>query len=81
VRKLTTSGVVISLIVDANGQPAHVYVKSSKVGSVAEADRAAQQLLEDKMMEAVRLYRFKPATFKGKNVPVELNVEINISQF
>jgi hypothetical protein len=81
VRKLTASGIVISLTVNVDGQPVDIHVKNSKVDAVAQADRSAQQLIEDKMMEAVRLYKFKPATFKGKKVPVEMNVEINVSQF
>jgi hypothetical protein len=81
VRKLTASGIVISFTVDVDGHPVDIHVKNSKVGAVAEDDRPAQQLIEDKMVEAVRLYQFKPATFKGKNVPVEINVEINIDPF
>jgi TonB family protein len=80
-RKLTTNGIVISFTVDADGQPGDLHVKNSRVEVVAQANRPAQQLLEDKMMEAVRRYRFKPATFEGKNVSVEMNVEINISTF
>ncbi|QNI34847.1 energy transducer TonB [Alloacidobacterium dinghuense] len=28
-------------------------------------------------MEAVQRYKFQPATYQGKPVPVEVNVEVN----
>jgi TonB family protein len=33
--------------------------------------------LDQKAVEAVRHYRFKPATLQGKPVPVEVNIEVN----
>jgi TonB family protein len=33
--------------------------------------------LDEKAVEAVRRYRFKPATLQGKPVAVELNIEVN----
>jgi len=51
------------------------------VGKVNKSARSAQQLLEDDMVNAVRQYKFKPATFQGKPVPVDLDVEINIDVF
>lgn len=80
-KKLSTAGVVITLTVDAQGNPIDVRLKNSKVDSADKASRMAQQLLEDNMLEAVRHYKFKPATFEGKPVPVDLNLEINIDPF
>jgi TonB family protein len=79
--KLLPSGVLITLTVDAEGNPVNVRVKSSKVDKVDKGARSVQQLLEDDTVDAVRQYKFKPATFQGTPVAVDLNVEINIDVF
>jgi protein TonB len=33
--------------------------------------------LDEKAVEAVKQYKFKPATLQGKPVPVEVNIEVN----
>ncbi len=58
--------VVVSLIVDAQGLPQRVRVI-----------RALGMGLDEKAVEAVRQYKFKPAMFQGKPVPVEVNIEVN----
>jgi TonB family protein len=61
-----TGIVMVSLIVDAQGTPQHV--------------RVVRQLgmgLDEKAVEAVRQYKFKPAMYQGKAVPVEVNIEVN----
>jgi TonB family protein len=61
---------VISLIVDAQGNPQHV--------------RVVRQLgmgLDEKAVEAVKQYKFKPALMQGKPVPVEINIEVNFQLF
>jgi TonB family protein len=57
---------LVNLIVDANGVPQNVHIL-----------RGVGMGLDEKAVEAVRQYRFKPAMEDGKPVPVELNVEIN----
>jgi periplasmic protein TonB len=55
----------VTLIVDAQGLPQRI--------------RVVQRLgmgLDERAVEAVKQYKFKPATFKGKPVPVEINVEV-----
>jgi protein TonB len=37
--------------------------------------------LDEKAVEAVKQYRFKPATEGGEPVPVELNIEVNFKIF
>jgi protein TonB len=37
--------------------------------------------LDEKALEAVREYRFKPAMQNGKPVKVEMNVEVNFQIF
>jgi len=57
---------VVGLIVDAQGNPQNVHVV-----------RPLGMGLDEKAMEAVRQYKFKPAIFHGKPVPVQINIEVN----
>jgi protein TonB len=57
---------LVGLIVDANGNPQQIHIV-----------RPLGMGLDEKAMEAVRQYKFKPALFKGKPVPVEINIEVN----
>ena len=66
-RKAKFNGaVLVGLIVDQNGTPQNVHVI-----------RGVGMGLDEKAMEAVRQYRFKPGTENGKPVATFLNVEIN----
>jgi len=70
-RKAKVAGnVLVNLWVDTNGNPSHVRVI-----------RGVGMGLDEKAMEAVRQYRFKPAMENGKPVLVELNVEVNFQIF
>uniref|UniRef100_E6QMF1 TonB-like protein n=1 Tax=mine drainage metagenome TaxID=410659 RepID=E6QMF1_9ZZZZ len=64
--------VLIGLIVDAQGNPQNVHVV-----------RSLGMGLDEKAMEAVRQYKFKPAFNKqlGKPVPVMMDVEVNFRLF
>jgi protein TonB len=57
---------VVSLVVDAQGNPQRVQVV-----------RHLGMGLDEKAVEAVKQYKFKPATLQGKAVPVEVNIEVN----
>ena len=57
---------LISLIVDTQGNPQNIRVA-----------RPLGMGLDEKALEAVRQYKFKPATLQGKAVPVEVNIEVN----
>ncbi len=61
-----TGIVVVSLIVDPQGVPQHVRVI-----------RRLGMGLDEKAVEAVQQYKFKPAMFQGRAVPVEVNIEVN----
>jgi len=37
--------------------------------------------LDEKAIEAVKQYRFKPAMYDGHPVPVELNIEVSFKLF
>ncbi len=70
-RKAKFSGnVVVSLIVGADGRPRNVHVL-----------RGVGMGLDEKAVEAVQQYKFKPATQNGKAVSVYLNVDVNFQIF
>jgi protein TonB len=70
-RKAKQAGnVLVGLIVDQQGRPQNVHVV-----------RGVGMGLDEKAMEAVRQYRFKPAMEGGKPVAVQLNVEVNFQIF
>jgi TonB family protein len=67
---------VVALIVDAQGIPTHVHVSRSIVGSVAPGLRSAAKGLDANAVDAVKRYRFEPATYHGKPVPFEKTIEV-----
>lgn len=70
-RKAKVSGnVVVGLIVDEKGNAIRVHVV-----------RGLGMGLDEKAMEAVRQFKFKPAMENGKAVKVEVNVEVNFQIF
>jgi protein TonB len=70
-RKAKVAGnVLVNLWVDTNGLPTHVHVI-----------RGVGMGLDEKAVEAVKQYRFKPAMENGKPVLVELNIEVNFQIF
>jgi len=70
-RKAKVSGIVIVYLqVDPTGHPTHVHVI-----------RGLGLGLDEKAVEAVRQYKFKPAMENGHPVTVEMNVEVNFQIF
>ncbi len=71
----------LSLVVNAEGAPQDIQVLQSaaednppKYGKIAHD-------LDGKAVEAVKQYRFKPGTLKGKPVAVAITVEVNFQLF
>lgn len=62
--------VVLSIIVDAQGNPQRIRVI-----------RPLGMGLDEKAVEAVKQYKFKPAMEGSKPVPVEINIEVNFQLF
>src|SRR5271169_5191064 len=58
--------VVLWLVVDASGRPQQIRVQ-----------RALGMGLDEKAIEAVKLWKFEPARKDGQAVPVMINVEVN----
>lgn len=68
---------IVSMIVDVSGTPQNVQVFKSIASTVDPKLRSAARGLDLNCVEAAKQYRFKPATYKGKPIPVEIKVEIN----
>jgi protein TonB len=65
-----SGSVLVYLWVDKNGNPSHIrVVKGAGMG------------LDEKAVEAVRQYKFKPATLNGEPVTVDLYVNVNFQIF
>ncbi len=68
-RKSKVGGIVkVYLVVDTNGRPTH--------------ERVIQGIgmgLDERALEAVRQYRFKPAMENGRPVAVEMNIEVTFT--
>lgn len=70
-RKAKVAGnVLVTLVVDTNGKPQRVRVL-----------RGIGMGLDEKAIEAVRQYRFKPAMAGGTPVMVEVNIDVNFQIF
>ncbi|MES2393402.1 MAG: energy transducer TonB, partial [Acidobacteriota bacterium] len=70
-RRAKFSGnVLVYLWVDEHGNPSHVRVV-----------RGIGMGLDEKAVEAVRQYKFKPAMLHGKPVKVDMNVEVDFRIF
>ena len=70
-RKAKVAGnVLVNLWVGTNGLPSHVHVI-----------RGVGMGLDEKAVEAVKQYKFRPAMENGKPVLVELNIEVNFQIF
>ena len=70
-KKAKTGGdVLVNLVVGQNGIPTNVRIV-----------RGIGYGLDEKAIEAVRKYRFKPAMEHGQPVPVEINIQVNFQIF
>jgi TonB family protein len=68
--------VTVSLVVDEQGRPTNVKVVGGRLLGRHFDSSDADDGLDEKAMEAVKQYRFKPATENGKPVAVYVNVEV-----
>jgi TonB family protein len=81
-RKQKIMGIVlVGLTVDADGNPSNVHVFRSAADRVDKKHRDAALSLDQNALESVQKYRFTPASYQGKAVPVDLIVEVNFEIF
>lgn len=67
---------IVSVMVGVDGKPSHVHVVRSATKGLDQKLQPAARDLDKKAVEAVQQYRFKPATFKGKPVAVEIQIAV-----
>jgi TonB family protein len=75
---------VLSITVGTDGKVSEVHVVTSIADSLRKLDkkdRAAALSLDEMAVKAAQQYRFEPATFQGKPVPVDLKIGINFQVF
>ena len=77
-RRAQLSGfVIVGLTIDEKGTPTNIHVMRSLANVVPDDEREAALSLDRKAVEAVQQYRFSPAMFNGKPVPVNIDVHIS----
>jgi TonB family protein len=76
-KKKLAGTVVVSLTVDATGKPQDVRISRSLAEGVSKKLRPIALGMDENAVKAVTEYRFKPAEFQGKLVPVDTTLEIN----
>jgi TonB family protein len=75
-RKKIEGTVVLGLKVGTDGLPRDVHVVHSAAEGVKPKLSKAAASLDQKALDAVREYRFKPGMYEGKAVPVVITIEV-----
>ncbi len=77
-RKKKIKGVtVLSIVVDAEGNPRQVTITRAMADSVKPELRSAAVGLDENAVETVKQFRFRPSMLNGKPVAVSIHVEIH----
>jgi protein TonB len=71
----------VSLIVDTQGNPANVHISNSIADRADKKYRAVALSLDQAALDAVKQYKFAPATKDGNPVPVYLNIEVDFQDY
>jgi TonB family protein len=80
-RKKVQGICVVSLVVDPTGKPQKIQILRSLADRQPANLRSAALELDRNAMKAVSQYRFAPAIFQGKPVPIEINIEVNFQLY
>jgi periplasmic protein TonB len=80
-RKRLEGTVVVALTVDTAGNPQDVRVARSLAQDVSKKYKQIAVGLDDNAVAAVKQYHFQPGQFKGKPVPLEIEVKVNFRIF
>lgn len=70
---------VVGIIIDAQGMPTNVHLIRSVSDSTDPKQRAIADAVDQAIIDADKQFRFKPAMFQGKPVPIELQIETSIN--
>jgi hypothetical protein len=72
---------VVRLIVGADGKPYNLHIVRSMSEGLSQSLQPAALDQDQKAIEAVQRYKFRPATYQGKPVPVEVTIEVKIVEY
>jgi hypothetical protein len=72
---------LVALTVDTNGYPGDMHIVRSTPDPNDKGMHDVAMDLQNFCIEGAQKYRFKPATFQGKPVSVDLKVEISYQKF
>ncbi len=76
-KKKLSGSCVIGLVVDVEGSPRDIHVARSVAEDFGPKLKKAAESLDQNAMKAVSQYRFKPAEYQGKPVPVHLKIRVD----
>jgi TonB family protein len=77
-RRLHLEGMsVVKLIIDEKGRPQNVSIIRSFADKLPVGQQRAGRQMDQEAIEAVKRYRFHPATLNGQPVPTEVTIEVN----
>jgi outer membrane biosynthesis protein TonB len=78
-RKNKLDGIsVVGVIVGTDGKPYNVHLVRSMSEGLDQTLQPAALEQDQKAIEAVQRYKFRPATYQGRPVPVEVTIEVRI---
>jgi hypothetical protein len=72
---------LVALTVDTNGYPADMHIVRSTPDPNDKGMHDVAIDLQNFCIEAAQKYRFRPGTFQGKPIPLDLKVEISYQKF
>lgn len=75
-RKKLGGTCVLSVLVDTDGKPHDVKIVQSIASGVNKKLQSTAIGLDQNAVKAVQQYRFEPATYQGKPVPIEVTIEV-----
>ncbi len=77
-----SADIMVRIIIEPDGRINHPRViKSAADKYKGKKSYEAALTCDEKAIEAVRQYRFEPGTFKGKPVPVEMDIVVSFMMF
>jgi TonB family protein len=66
---LTVAHMIVAFTVDENGKPQNVHLL-----------RSVNPMVDERVIQSVRLYRFEPATLNNQKIAVDVNMRVNFAR-
>jgi TonB family protein len=75
-----SANTVVQIVLSTQGIPETAHVLRSAANKVKPQQRADALILDQKALDAVKQYRFVPATCNGAPMAAEVNIEVHFSR-